>query len=113
MSKVQTTLHGTLVGRIWMPAVECTKPVTVDLTRERGRYVGNPISMLRTLIGSVCNDGDFQSASLTSDSFLELKVTQIRSRREVTRRKYISLSELPSIADYLDARDSCECSIED
>lgn len=99
---VETILHGTLIGKIWMPAITCHKPVKINLTNVRSRYSGGPAGTFRhTLDMHVTNDGDFQSCALTKDSYLELRSTVVRGNRRVTRQKFIALEDLPSAADFL------------
>ena len=69
------TLYGEVAGRIWMPAVECTKEFHLELTRiprnSRTRtYPGiaprsMEITCLRDALLHVTNDGDFQSCAIT------------------------------------------------
>ena len=59
---VETILHGTLIGKIWMPAITCHKQVTVNLTRERARYSGGPAGTFRHVMCSITSDGGIHDA---------------------------------------------------
>ena len=101
------TLHGTLVGDIWMPAVEAQLPVTVDLTREARRYVNATGSGLVDAVkAAVDRAGDFQSARLTRDSFIRIEHVwhvPYAVNRRVTFARFVDVTDLPSLADYVAA----------
>ena len=101
------TLHGTLVGDIWMPAVEAQLPVTVDLTREARRYVNATGSGLVDAVkAAVDGAGDFQSARLTCDSFIRIEHVwhvPYAVNRQVTFARFVDVTDLPSLADYVAA----------
>ncbi len=69
------TLYGEVAGRIWMPAVECTKDFHLELTRiprnsTTRTYPGiaprsMEITCLRDALLHLTNDGDFQSCAIT------------------------------------------------
>lgn len=102
MSQVRAVLYGTLSGCIWMPAIECTKEVRVDLTRERERLTPIRAGSLRYMVGSICADGDFQGASLTDDSFIELtRWSQNKSGHIVKRSKRIPITAFKCVSDYI------------
>ena len=102
MIHVRAVLYGTLTGTIWMPAVQCTKDVQVDLTRTRERLTPTRGGSLRYMVGSICADGDFQGALLTDDSYIEL--TAWRSNRSgvaLKRTKQIPITAFKCIEDYV------------
>ena len=47
---MQTTLHGHLVGKIWLPAVDASLPVSCDLTRERTRFTERPQGEVESIL---------------------------------------------------------------
>ncbi len=69
------TIYGEVAGQIWMPAVECSKPFRLELTRiprhsTTRTYPGiaprsMEITCLRDALLHVTNDGDFQSCAIT------------------------------------------------
>jgi len=69
------TLYGEVAGRIWMPAVECTKDFHLELNHiprnsTTRTYPGiaprsMEITCLRDALLHVTNDGDFQSCAIT------------------------------------------------
>ena len=103
-TNIRAVLYGTLTGAIWMPAVECTKQVQVDLTRERERLTPTRGGSLRYMVGSICNDGDFRSARLTEDTVIEVTC---RWRNcdgyMLTRTKTIPITKFKDIQDYVEA----------
>lgn len=102
MNHVRAVLYGTLSGRIWMPVIECTKEVSVDLTRERERLTPSRAGSLRYMVGSICADGDFRGALLTDDSFIELtRWSTNKSGHTVKRCKQIPLTAFKCIEDYV------------
>lgn len=102
MNHIRAILYGTLSGRIWMPAIECTKEVSVDLTRERERLTPSRAGSLRYMVGSICADGDFQGALLTIDSFIELtRWSRNKSGHLVKRSKYIPLTAFKCVSGYI------------
>lgn len=102
-SNIRAVLYGTLTGRIWMPAIECTKDVQVDLTRERERLTPNRGGSLRYMIGSICNDGDFQSANLTEDSYIEVTCWSKRGSTVIRRSRAIPITKFRDVQDYVEA----------
>lgn len=83
--------YGEVEGRIWMPAVECTKQFDVTLVRiprnattRTSHSHGWPmeISELRDALLTITNDGDFQSCAIT---YGVLEVTHVKGNRRVTR----------------------------
>lgn len=102
MNHIRAILYGTLSGRIWMTAIECTKEVSVDLTRERERLTPSRAGSLRYMVGSICADGDFRGALLTDDSFIELTRWSVnKSGHTVKRCKQIPLTAFKCIEDYI------------
>jgi hypothetical protein len=69
------TLYGEVAGKIWMPAVECTKTFHLELSRiprnsNSRTYPGiaprsMEITCLRDALLHVTNDGDFRSCAIT------------------------------------------------
>ena len=102
MRDIQATLYGNLIGTIWMLAAKCSKPVRVNLTSERDRLTPSRAGSLRHMVGQVCNDGDFQSAMLSADSFIRVEVSTYRKGGKARRvSRDIDLAQMPSIADYV------------
>lgn len=95
------TLVGTLEGRIWMPAVTAQKPVHADLTRIASTYVSATGSGLVEAAQSLCDDGDFQSARLTGDSFIRIEHRRLRPNGWTSRVRTTDVTALPSLADYV------------
>lgn len=95
------TLVGTLEGPIWMPAVTAQKPVQADLTRIASTYVNATGSGLIEAAQSVCDDGDFQSARLTGDSFIRIEHRRLRPNGWTSRVRTVDVTELPSLAEYV------------
>jgi hypothetical protein len=107
------TLHGALVGDIWMPAVTATLPVREDLRAIAKRFVNADGSGLVDAVKSVVDGaGDFRSARLTPDSYVKISHTRQTAPgdRVVTVSRYVLVSDLPSLADYVSAEwpDACE-----
>jgi len=73
--RTKITFYGEITGKIWMPAVECTKAFCLELTRiprnsKTRTYPGiAPRSVKITCLGDallhLTNDGDFQSCAIT------------------------------------------------
>jgi hypothetical protein len=99
ITNIRAVLYGTLVGTIWMPAIECTKDVQVDLTRERERLTPTRGGSLRHMICSITNDGDFQSARLSDDSFIEVTCWRRKGNTTVKRSKQIPITAFHDIQD--------------
>ena len=90
-----TTLRGGIVGPIWWSAgVKFAKPLTVRLTRNEP---------LHDEIARVLVDGDFQSSSLTADSFIEIVHLQQRGRTRIKRWRTVEIIDLPSLSKLVDA----------
>lgn len=101
MRTIQTTLHGHLIGNIWMPNTRCSKPVSLDMTAMRDRLSPSRGGSLRYMVGQVCNDGDFQSAMLSQDSFIEVTCTTRRGSKVRKVSRVLALADLPEVADYV------------
>src|SRR5689334_22120431 len=98
--RTKIALYGEVAGKIWMPAVECTKEFRLELTRvPRNRdtrtYPGiaprsMEISCLRDALLHLTNDGDFQACAITwatlevshhfGDEFDRTHTSKIRTR---------------------------------
>jgi hypothetical protein len=102
----EVSLHGVLVGRIWMPACEWTKDIS--LAESDFRHSDNSRPTLRDFALKATNDGDFQSCSLTADSVFEFRRIRETGTRRITQRRFFQVSQFPSVADCVDARESCE-----
>jgi hypothetical protein len=57
------TISGELRGKIWMPAIECTKEFKQKFSRDN-RPFSYRIDNLRDALLHITNDGDFQSCAL-------------------------------------------------
>lgn len=102
MTARTVTLHGTLTGLIWMPAVEAQLPVTVDLIRDARRYVNATGSGLVDAVkAAVAGAGDFQSARLTADSYVVIEHRSSLLYGSCLRSRVVEVTDLPSIADYV------------
>jgi hypothetical protein len=88
------SLRGFIVGTIWMPAVECYKPLNYSITREQARW-SDP-GTLREHVLAATNDGDFQSATLAHGKIV---IERRTGNRRVIRA--FPLSHFPSVADCL------------
>lgn len=103
---ITSVLRGTLQGRIWWPQDICQKEVTVDLNRERDRYAPHErAGCLRHILCGVTADGDFQGASLTDDSFIEVTLERREGNKLIRKTRYVDLTELPSMADLITERE--------
>lgn len=100
-SNIRAVLYGTLRGNIWMPSVECTKEVEVDLTRERERLTPNRGGSLRYMIGSICRDGDFQSCNLTDDSVIEITCWTKRGNTVIRKARTFPITQFKDVQDYV------------
>jgi hypothetical protein len=89
------SLVGDLVGRIWMPAVECTKALNYNLTREDGRFIEH--GTLRDHVLRATNDGDFQSCEI--HGALKTVLTIRKGGRIYTRVRWTDLDRCKSVAD--------------
>ena len=99
ITNIRAVLYGTLIGKIWMPAIECTKDVQVDLTRERERLTPNRGGSLRHMIVRICADGDFQSSNLSDDSVIEVTCWSRRGDTVIKRSKMIPITKFKDIQD--------------
>ena len=113
-SQTSVTLHGTLVGRIWMPSREYSKPVTCDRQRDF-RYSDGSLPTAREMVLHATNDGDFQSCQLTADSYFKFERDRYAPNgcTRIRRTKVRLVTEFPSIADCIDSRESCELDSDD
>jgi hypothetical protein len=99
------TLHGTLEGPIWQPGVTAQLSLTIDLRRTAARIVNGRGSGLVDAITLAIDEGsgDFQHAKLTADSFVSIvHVRGAYSGRSVSRERTVNVTELPSLAAYVD-----------
>lgn len=94
--ELHLSIHGYLVGTIWMPAAECFKPLTYDLTREDARFT-EP-GTLRDHVLRATNDGDFQSCEIADGVLVAEMVTRTATSTKRRTRQF-DLSRFPSIAD--------------
>ena len=97
------TLVGAIEGTIWMPAVTAQKPVQADLTRIASTYVNATGSGLVEAARSLCDDGDFQSARLTGDSFIVIEHRMPSPHGWVAHVRIVDVTALPSLADCVSA----------
>ncbi len=107
-----TYLIGTLQGRIWWPAVICHQGFTLNLTKEGERYSDGRPDFRRLVVGKVCMDsGDFQSADLTDDSVILVKLERRVGNTFIKKERYFPITMFPSIADMVVERswgEDCE-----
>lgn len=100
------TLHGHIVGPIWMPAAECWKEVSVsaaDFERSTGEA-----PTARDLALRATQDGDFQHCKLTADSYFLLTRTRRDGNHTMTVERVYTVDKFPSIADCVDPRELWE-----
>jgi hypothetical protein len=99
------TLHGSLVGELWMPGVAASMPVREDLAAIALRFVNADGSGLADAVRSVVDGaGDFRCARLTADSFVAIEHRQCGGpdgRRTICRTRRVDIADLPSLADYV------------
>lgn len=107
MTHYDIALRGGICGAIWWPVgAKCGVDLSINLSREINRIVGDGRPTLRDVIQLVMSEkgGDFQSAMLTADT--EICVTAHRAgpdqRIRSTRTRYWPITAFPSIADYVD-----------
>jgi hypothetical protein len=97
---MQITLTGYLVGKIWMPARECWKHLSYDLTREDARFT-EP-GTLRDHVLAATRDGDFQSCSI-AEGYLHVQITKIQQTgtalKTYRRTRSFPLTMFPSVKD--------------
>ena len=98
MPHIQSQIIGTLIGRIWMPAITCTKEVNIDLNSVK-RRTSSLAGVLRYAVTQAVSDGDFRECKFTPDSELIVSCTTRRKNQLVQRTRRIPLSSLPSLAD--------------
>jgi hypothetical protein len=98
------TLHGSLVGDIWMPQVTATLEVTDDLKERAARFINAEGSGLIDAVKSVVDGaGDFRSARLTADSYVCIEHWTYNATSQVgTRRtRIVDCATLPSLTGYV------------
>lgn len=104
--RVYATLYATVGGRIWMPAVNCTKEIKVDLNQESARYSDGWVGTFRHLMVGIACDGDFQTlAKFSPHSFIKFETISVRGRKEHHTVSYRPLTDFPSIADLIHSED--------
>jgi hypothetical protein len=97
MTHLEISIHGYLVGQIWMPVTECYKPLSYNITNESKRITGGKVT-LRDHVLRATNDGDFQFAAI-ADGFLRATYRKQLGSRMVTVERDFDLSMFPSISD--------------
>lgn len=97
-------LHGAIVGTIWQPGVGmCARHLSTRLERVQARDVSQVRRDLYDMIADVLyRDGDFQSAALSADSWIEITDVKHGAGRRESRTRMIDVTALPSIADLVD-----------
>lgn len=103
---IEVSLHGTLQGRIWMPAVTAQLPINVNLT-DRGERYSDGRADFRKMVDDAINEngGDFQSCKLTDDSVIEVTLHKSTNTTRTKRTRYWSITQFPSIADMVVERE--------
>ena len=96
---ITSYIDGHLIGRIWMPAVECSKPVSINLNDARDRLYPSRVASLRHIIVRACADGDFRSCKFSADSVLIVESQRRVGNKTVIHQREIPLNEIESIAD--------------
>jgi hypothetical protein len=96
--RTDISIHGFLVGDIWMPMTECWKDLFYNITSEDERW--SEPGTLREHVCRATNDGDFRSAAIAQG---ELVVTIRREAPQgtLTRSRSFPLSMFPSVRDML------------
>lgn len=102
MAVVTAVLDGVLIGTIWMPCVEATRDVRVNLTREREKLNRPRAGSLSTMLKKVCKDGDFQSCRLTPESEIVLTSWRTKGVAVVKREKRIPITVFKSAASFVE-----------
>lgn len=87
------TLRGTLIGRIWMPSIACTKPFNVQFS-PTSRPFARQWTGLRDALLSITNDGDFQECEIG-----ELTIVVERPIPSGTSRTWHSVRPCRAISD--------------
>lgn len=98
MRVIDATIHGYLVGHIWMPDCECYKPLRYSIPDAESRW-GEP-GTLRDHLDRATMDGDFQSCQV-ADGVLEITIESQRNGLAYRRTRMFDLSLFPSIKDYV------------
>ena len=102
MRTIQSTLHATIYGRIWMPAAICSKHVNYDLTSRRDRLVPNRAGSLRHMLLDCLNDGDFQSCQFAPGAAINVKITShYPGRKTKTIERWFDLGDFADAADLI------------
>jgi hypothetical protein len=99
------TLQGALCGKIWIPAVKCTLPITENMRQRFARFSVKAGATFRDALLSTLNEegGDFQNASFTADTMLVIKrARNVTPGRYETRIREIEVSALSDCADLVD-----------
>lgn len=99
MPHVQLKISGYLVGQIWMPATECWKELSYDVTQESKRIVGGKVT-LRDHVLRATNDGDFQDCVIACGELIATRRSN-KNGRTVTVERRFPLDLFPGIADML------------
>jgi hypothetical protein len=88
-------LEGEVRGRIWMPAVECTKHFRETFTPEDRPFTGQWAGLRSALI-RITDDGDFQSCGISEECYMEI---HYRLPNGDTLTKHASVRPCKAIAD--------------
>ena len=110
MTHYEVTVHGTIAGKIWMPAATCGK--RFSLTDKPGpwgdfHYADGEKASLRDMILKATNDGDFQSCHVIDATVTVKRITQTLTG-QITRTRHMDIRQFPSVADCVVALDSDE-----
>lgn len=94
-NNVSVLIHGTIVGKIWIPSTYCTQHFSMDVVRERERFVDRILSISEAVGRVICTAGDFQSCAI-ADCTLEISY---RIGNRITTKVW-DITDAPSIAEY-------------
>lgn len=100
---VTAVLDGALIGTIWMPSVEATRELRVNLTREREKLKRPRAGTLGVMLKNVCKDGDFQHCRLTQETEIVLTSWRTKGVAVVKREKRIPITAFKSAMTYVEA----------
>ena len=101
--RTEFRIDGYLVGKIWMPATECYKPLDYTFVRkenERRSPWQDAHETLRDALLQITNDGDFQSCGV-ADGMLTVTRQDGSGGRKRSYSRCFPLDSFPSISDMI------------
>lgn len=97
-TETRISLEGALCGKIWWPVGQLFgKHLSHSFAADVRAWGGQ--GTLRDHVLRATNDGDFQGAELTADTFLVIQRISRKGATVKTRTRHFPVSMFPSIAD--------------